>query len=31
VKEGEKITDDEQLSLQWFVEGVVGTIPKSGS
>jgi basic membrane protein A len=28
VKEGEKISDAEQLSLQWFVEGVIGTIPK---
>jgi len=28
VKEGEEIPDADKLSLQWFVEGVIGTIPK---
>src|SRR5690606_25363273 len=28
VAEGEALTDDEQLSMQWFVEGVRGTIPR---
>lgn len=31
VKQGERLSDADQLSLQWFVKGVVGTIPKSGS
>jgi len=28
VKEGEELPDGDKLSIQWFVEGVVGTIPK---
>lgn len=28
VKEGQKMTDEEMLSFNWFVEGVEGTIPK---
>jgi basic membrane protein A len=28
VEEGVKLTDKELLSMMWFVEGVVGTIPK---
>lgn len=28
VAEGECLSDDEMLSLDWFVEGVVGTIPE---
>jgi basic membrane protein A len=28
VKEGEKMTDDEVWSMSWFVEGVLGEIPK---
>lgn len=28
VKEGESLTDEEMLSMDWFVEGVSGTIPK---
>jgi basic membrane protein A len=28
VKEGEEVSDGDKLSIQWFVEGVVGTIPK---
>ncbi len=28
VKEGEELPDGEKKSLNWFVEGVVGTIPK---
>jgi basic membrane protein A len=31
VKAGERLSDADQLALQWFVQGVVGTIPKSGS
>jgi basic membrane protein A len=31
VKAGERLSDADQLSLQWFVKGVIGTIPKSGS
>ena len=27
VKSGEKLTDQQLLSIDWFVEGVVGTIP----
>ncbi len=27
VAEGQKMTDDEILNMNWFVEGVVGTIP----
>ena len=29
VEEGQKLTDDEMLSMMWFVEGVDGTIPES--
>lgn len=28
VKEGEELSDGDKLSIQWFVKGVVGTIPK---
>ncbi|NLL37019.1 MAG: BMP family ABC transporter substrate-binding protein [Fretibacterium sp.] len=28
VKEGQRMTDDEVWSMGWFVEGVLGTIPK---
>ncbi|MBM7855911.1 basic membrane protein A [Desulfohalotomaculum tongense] len=28
VAEGEKLTDSEILEMNWFVEGVIGTIPK---
>jgi basic membrane protein A len=28
VPEGESLTDEEMLGMDWFVEGVVGTIPK---
>jgi len=28
VKEGEEMPDGDKLSIQWFVEGVVGIIPK---
>ncbi|MDR3264772.1 MAG: BMP family ABC transporter substrate-binding protein [Synergistaceae bacterium] len=28
VREGEKMTDDEVWSMSWFVEGVLGEIPK---
>jgi len=28
VEEGVKLTDKELLNMMWFVEGVVGTIPK---
>jgi basic membrane protein A len=31
VKKGEELSDADKLSLQWFVRGVVGSIPKSGS
>ncbi len=31
VKEGEELPDGDKLQLQWFVKGVVGTIPKGGS
>lgn len=31
VKEGEELSDGEKLSIQWFVDGVIGTIPKGGS
>ena len=31
VKEGEELPDSEKLSIQWFVQGVVGTIPQGGS
>ncbi|NOY08574.1 MAG: BMP family ABC transporter substrate-binding protein [Spirochaetes bacterium] len=31
VKKGEQLSDSEKLSLQWFVRGVIGSIPKSGS
>ena len=29
VPEGKVMTDDELLSFDWFVEGVVGTLPES--
>ena len=28
VPEGSKLTDEEMLSINWFVEGVIGTIPQ---
>ncbi len=28
VKEGQKLTDEEMLTMTWFVEGVVGNIPE---
>lgn len=28
VKEGEKLSEDKILSMDWFVKGVNGTIPK---
>lgn len=31
VKEGEELPDSEKKSIQWFVQGVVGTIPQGGS
>jgi len=31
VKAGEKLSDEELQSMQWFVQGVVGTIPEGGS
>ncbi len=31
VKKGQQLSDKDKLSLQWFVQGVVGSIPKSGS
>jgi basic membrane protein A len=31
VKEGEELSDADKLQLQWFVKGVVGSIPKGGS
>ena len=31
VKEGEELSDADKLNIQWFVKGVIGTIPKSGS
>jgi basic membrane protein A len=31
VKQGEQLSDADKLNIQWFVQGVVGTIPKSGS
>ncbi|MDI6861397.1 MAG: BMP family ABC transporter substrate-binding protein [Caldisericia bacterium] len=31
VKEGEELPDAEKKSIQWFVQGVVGTIPQGGS
>ncbi len=31
VKEGEQLPDSEKQSIQWFVQGVVGTIPQGGS
>jgi len=31
IKEGEELPDYEKQSIQWFVQGVVGTIPKGGS
>ncbi len=31
VKKGQTLSDKDKLSLQWFVKGVVGSIPKSGS
>ena len=31
VNEGEELSDGEKLSIQWFVDGVIGTIPEGGS
>lgn len=31
VAPGKKMTDEEMLSFNWFVEGVVGTIPEGGA
>jgi basic membrane protein A len=31
VPEGQELSDADKLQLQWFVKGVVGSIPKSGS
>ena len=31
VPAGTTMSDDDQLNLQWFVQGVIGDIPKSGS
>lgn len=31
VPEGQELSDADKLELQWFVKGVVGTIPESGS
>jgi len=31
VKQGEQLPDADKLTIQWFVKGVVGTIPVSGS
>ena len=31
VKKGQVLSDKDKLSLQWFVKGVVGSIPKSDS
>lgn len=30
VNEGEHLTDEQMLSMDWFVKGVIGSIPKSG-
>jgi len=30
VKEGEKLSDEALLSMDWFVDNVEGTIPKGG-
>jgi basic membrane protein A len=30
VKQGEQLSDADKQSLQWFVQGVIGTIPESG-
>lgn len=30
VKQGEQLSDADKQSLQWFVQGVIGTIPQSG-
>ena len=27
VEEGQKLTDEEMLSMMWFVDGVIGEIP----
>ncbi len=31
VPKGQTMSDKDQLNLQWFVKGVIGSIPKSGS
>ena len=31
VQEGAAMTDDEMLSMDWFVEGVIGSVPKTES
>ena len=31
VQEGATMTDDEMLSMDWFVEGVIGSVPKTES
>jgi hypothetical protein len=31
VPKGKTMSDADQLNLQWFVQGVIGQIPKSGS
>ncbi len=31
VKKGEELSDADKLQIQWFVKGVIGTIPKTGS
>jgi len=31
VPAGTTMSDEDQLNLQWFVQGVIGEIPKSGS
>ncbi len=31
VKKGQELSDLDKLNIQWFVQGVVGSIPKSGS
>jgi len=31
VKAGEVVSDEELLNMQWFVQGVIGTIPEGGS
>ncbi len=31
VPKGQTMSDKDQINLQWFVQGVIGSIPKSGS